>query len=585
MAEKERTDDQKAQDCQKYQKYLASVRLPFEPMIDNIITYVNHSRRKIVDKESKKGQKTGIEVYDGSSMLAKNLLVDGMVGYLCGRNIDWFGYELPGKFNFPRTSGMRHWSGKRMDEMPQVRVFLQDCMDVSYAAFNRSNFYDVIPEFIGDGATCGTANLLAEEEVASGRITFTVPHFRENFIAENQWGRVDTNYRLYKLTLRQLKDKFGMETMKKVDPGFSKAYDDNMHAEKEILHAIYPRSDYDHGKINGKNKPIASMWVYLSPLKLIEETGYNWLPTITWRWRKNNDEWYGRSPAWDAYIDIMLSNQQGRTNLIASHKMAEPPMVAFADMRGNVNVGPRGWTFMDKTTNPNLGEVMPRQLMTIASLPFSVEAQGKTEKIIREHFHVDFFLMLYQAAMNKTELTATQVIEMMGEKAAVLGTRVGMLQSEAFDPIHDRVFEIEMNAGRMPQPPQILMDIGGVIGVQYLGPLAQAQTRLTKSRSIQAGLTLISQVADRKPEALDLIDWDGSIREILDSTGFPAKLIRNDDMVNKIRQMRLQAQEKQRQIENLPKIAKAAAAAGKATQEGSPLAALMGGGTGEEMNA
>lgn len=588
-----RSDDDKAKDALKYQKYLASLRLPFESQIDNIITYVNHSRRKIVDKEAKKGQKTGIEVYDGSAMLAKNLLVDGMVGYLCGRNIDWFAYELPGKFNFPRTSqNMRHWSGKRMDAMPAVREFLQDCSDVSYSAFNRSNFYDIVPEFIGDGATVGTATLIAEEEVGEGRIVFTVPHFRENFIAENQWGRVDTNYRLYKLTLRQLKDKFGLEKMKKIDPNFQTSYDANMHAEKEILHAVYPRSDYDNGKLNGKNKPIASLWVYLSPLKLIEETGYDWLPKITWRWRKNNDEWYGRSPAWDAYIDIMLSNQQGRSNLIAGHKMVEPPMVGFSDLRGTVNAGPRGWTFIDRMTAKNLSEVVPRPLTTGIQLPYSVEAQGRTEKIIREHFHVDFFLMLYQAAMNKTELTATQVIEMMGEKAAVLGTRVGMLQSEAFGPIHDRVFEIEWAADRMPDPPQILQDLLGVSKsknttappVQYLGPLAQAQTRLTKSRSIQAGLTMIGQVAAIKQEAMDIIDWDGSVKEILDSTGFPAKLIRSETMINKIRTMRKEAQAKQQQIENAPKLAKAAASASKAAQPGSPMEKMMGGEEGEAAN-
>ena len=84
-------------------------------MIDNIIAYVNHGRRFISDINLWDGQQTGQFVFDDTAMLARNMLVDGMVGYLCSRNQPWFALELPGKFNFPRTSGMRAWTGQRID--------------------------------------------------------------------------------------------------------------------------------------------------------------------------------------------------------------------------------------------------------------------------------------------------------------------------------------------------------------------------------------------------------------------------------------------------------------------------------------
>jgi hypothetical protein len=121
------TPDEKAKDCQKYLMVLADQRLPWEPAIDNIIMYVNHGRRFIQDTELWPGQQTGQEVFDDSAMLARNMLVDGMVGYLCSRNQPWFALELPGKFNFPRSSAMRSWSGRRVDEYPQVQQWLQDC--------------------------------------------------------------------------------------------------------------------------------------------------------------------------------------------------------------------------------------------------------------------------------------------------------------------------------------------------------------------------------------------------------------------------------------------------------------------------
>src|SRR5271157_1507833 len=170
----ERSDDQKAKDAQKYLQVLADQRLMWEPMIDNIIMYVNHGRRFVQDKNLQPGQQTGQEIYDDTAMLARNMLVDGMVGYLCSRNQAWFALELPGAFNFNRMSGMRSWNGQRIDSYPQVQKWLQDCQTVMYSAFNRSNFYDVITEFISDGSSAGTAHMIIEEDVARNSIVFTV---------------------------------------------------------------------------------------------------------------------------------------------------------------------------------------------------------------------------------------------------------------------------------------------------------------------------------------------------------------------------------------------------------------------------
>jgi hypothetical protein len=570
-----RTDDQKAKDIEKTLRYLAEVRLYFEPMIDNIITYVNHGRRRVSDKDLKKGQKTGLEIYDGSAMSALNLLVDGMCGYLCSRNQRWFRFTLPGKLNFPIMPGMRAWAGRRMDEYPDVRQWLQDCEDVQYAALNRSNFYDIITEFLRDGAAPGTAHILAEEDIGAGRIMFTVPHFRECYIAEDQYGHVDTNYRVYKLTLRQLSNKFGYKRMCELDTNFDNAYRDNMHSEREVIHAIYPRTDYSPDREDSRSKRVASIWVLRQGSKLIEESGYDRMPCITWRWRKNSDEWYGRSPAWDAYVDILTANEQGRSNLIAAHKMVEPPMVAPSDLRGQVNVGPKGWTFMDR----ELTAWMPRPLVTGIQLPFALDAQERTKAIIRDHFAVDFFVALTMASQQGTELTATQVVHMMGEKASVLGTRVGMLQSEALEPIHERVFDIEVAAGRMPMPPPIVqqyaMMTGEKVRVEYLGPLAQAQIHGTKARAIEAGIQMTAQIAQIMPTALDVVDWDATTIDALEAAGFPMNRIRPEQEVANIRQSRLQQMQHQDQVEMMTPMAKLLRAAGPKPEPGSPAQKLL----------
>jgi len=573
-----KTDAEKAKFLEDMFNLLKAIRLPYEEMIDEVIRFVNHSRRSIkVEGNSQKGKNTGVDVYDGTALAAANLAADGIHGYMCSSNIHWFDFTLPGRLNFPRTSGMRQWSGKRMDEYPEVKVWLDECEEVAYAAFLRSNFYEWHPGYIKEGITIGTPTALIEEDVGAGRIIFTMPHFRECYIAEDQFGVVDTLYRNYKISLKNLVQKFGQDKVFSLNTQFKGQYEKDPYAEKECLHAIFPRTDYDPSQADSKNKPVASIYMLMDghEKKILGESGYDDIPTVTWRWRKNNDEIYGRTPAWDAYVDIAQANQMGRTNLIASHKMVEPPMVAPEDLRGKVNNTPDGWTWIDGSVTK---DKMPLPLNTNIQLPFTVEMQDRVGKAIKEHFHVDFFLMLYQAAFNKVDLTATQVIGMQGEQAAVLGTRIGRHQSEALNPIMDRVFNIEVRAGRMPELPQILQDTPGTsIEVDYVGPLSQAQKRLFKTQSIRAGLELGAQISQVFPSSADIIDGDIAMKEALESVGFPAKAFRDPKTVKQIREIRQKDEAAAKDLEAIEGLAKAGQKLTKKIEEGSPLDALTGG--------
>jgi hypothetical protein len=51
-----------------------------------------------------------------------------------------------------------------------------------YSVFIPSNLHGVVTEFISDGATCGMAHMLIEEDVKTGTIGCTVPHSRECYL-------------------------------------------------------------------------------------------------------------------------------------------------------------------------------------------------------------------------------------------------------------------------------------------------------------------------------------------------------------------------------------------------------------------
>lgn len=556
--------DDLAKDLLNKFKFLKRIRQPYEAEVDQVIKFVDHSVRTINEKN--KGTRTGRDVYDGTAISALNMMVDGIAGYLCSRNLKWFRYTLPVKYKW--ANGVT----QRLDNVREVKLWLQDCEDVAYSAFARSNFYDNIPQFIRGGGGVGTSHQFIEEDVGKGRINFLNSHFRENYIAENGFGLVDTNFRCYKETLRNMVDMFGLDEINKIDVNFAESYKKNPYDEREIIHAIFPRKDRDPSIKNNKNKSIASVWLYKD--EVVKESGYDSMPKITWRWRKNNDELYGRSPSWDALIDIMLANQQGRSNLQAAHKMVEPAMFGPAFLRGNVSTTPNAWNFIED--GMSVKDNMPQPLHTVINLPFSVEMQDRVRATIEDHYAVKFFLALTQAAADKTELTATQVLEMMGEKAAILTTRVGMFESEGLDATHERVFTIESKAGRMPDPPDIVYEaMDGEVEVEYLGPLAQAQMYLNTTRTLRSGIQMIAEIANVEPASIDYVDFDETMKDVLYSIGFPEKRLRSDEEVMKIRQQRADQIAQQQALAAAEPLAKAGRMAGFAPEQGSPMEKVM----------
>jgi hypothetical protein len=138
------------------------------------------------------------------------------------------------------------------------------------------------------------------------------------------------------------------------------------------------------------------------------------------------------------------------------------------------------------------------------------------------------------------------------------------------------MFEIERRSGRIPEPPQILLDYGANIEIDYLGPLAQAQKRMFKTQVIRAGIESVGMAANVWPEARHVIDPIKTMRDLLDSQGFPAKDYRTDDEIDEILAQEAQQRQAEEMVEGLPKVAKGISALTKGAQPASPMEMITG---------
>lgn len=573
-----RTVQQKIQDTNKKLASLKLIRQPFEALINEAIEFTYPGRMTISD--TSKGQKKGTTIYDTEATIACNLFGDGMHGYLFSPG--WLKLRLPNTVEFGRTTGMRRWSGKRLDEIPEVAEFLVDSQDVMHAAFTRSNFYSITPQVFKDWGCIGNVGAYGENDLNNNKIQFTVPHIRELYVSRDVFGNVDGVFRDYNIDLSNLVEKFGKEKMKEIFPDLQTKFDSNPYQEFEILHATYKRKNYDMNKLTADNMPWASEWIYSD--KMLLESGYEVMPWVFWSAERNNNEWYARSLIMNAIVEILTANQYGKNNLLTGAKIADPPYAMMESLRGRFNKGPGGNTYLMNN------EKIPEPLINehLKGIPYSLDMLDRIEKKIKAHLKTDVFLMMNQIAFENKNLTATQVVEMAGEKAAVISPITEGAESGFLNPVIDLVWYIENKAGRIPEVPAIMQDIIGRISkpsdmVDCDGPLSQARRRFYKSQRVRVGLEYIkalaeTQIAGGQPATvLDIPNFDKLGRYVaLDA--FPADCINSQEQTDTIRQARLAAEQQAAVNQGLVDAAKAVPGLNKKVEKGSVTDMLVGGG-------
>ncbi len=539
-------------------KQLEEVKEDYLGLWEYIGRYVN-SRRELIrgsQRWDKKGQYRGKRSYSGVANAALGIWVDGMQGFMVAPNLTWF------------KSTMDDW---RLNEIDEVRIFLQEYDKAMYAAFRRSNYYGVLGEWFRDAGSIGTAVLYTEEDIANKTEVHIPIHPREVFISEDKHGEVDTLFRKFMLTARQAVQKFGEEKLSTIIVGNAKDHPEKMH---EFIHAVFPNDEPMFGKLDSANKRFKSVHIESSNKGssdngeeiILKEKGYDVFPYAVWRYRKNSDEIYGYSPAAEAMAEILTLNQFGKTLLMAAQKSVDPPVNAPEQMRGKIRLEPHGYNYFDNSKD------IVSTINTGITFPIGTDREDKLERLIEDKYRVEFFLVL---ARSEREMTATEIMERQSEKAVLMGPQTGRLASEGLRKNFDIVSDIEDRAGRLPSPPPVLLESSSDISIEFTGPLAQAQKRMFALQPIMAGLNGMERVSVLFPNAPDRINEKKLSEAVLDSTDFPQDLMNSDETVDQIRESRAQALAEQKAMETASQMAEAYPKIKDAPEEGSP-AALIG---------
>lgn len=448
-------------------------------------------------------------------------LVSGLSGYSISPNIVWFKLSL---------------ENHRLVDFYGVKDWLEQVEEVMNAEFNRSNLYKQITSFIEDAATIGHGVMLCDEDTASGRLRFTTMKPNEIYLDCNEFGEIDTVFRRYLMTVRNAVGFFGEEN---VADTVKEAYQEETrwNDKIEVLFAVFPRKERDEKKKDAKNKPYAVYHVDMTNRKVMDESGYDENPFSVFLWQQIPGLPYSHSPAICAMPDIKALNVIRKTSLQICQTSAEPPMRVSATVR-KINLIPRGFTYL------NSPDEVVEPIQTGENYPVTLQILEDIKQEVKNWFNVDFFLMLQQ---KQGQMTATEVMELQGEKSAVLSNLVVSLNS-ALSKIISRSFNLLIKAEKLPPPPQSLEGQEAAMKVDFIGPLAQAQRRYHTFGGIAQALQMAIPIMQSFPNAGDYIDADELIKRSMEGQGMPQAIIREDDDVKAIREQRAQAEAQAQQM-------------------------------------
>lgn len=528
-------------------------RALYEPDWEDIIDFTQPNREAFGKEEE--GMRIAEKIYDGTAQMALRLMANGFGGYATSRHMKWFETGL---------------ADREIEELPDVKEWLEDLDDHLYAIFQDSNFYNQMYPFYTDAGSVATATVYVEDDYERGRPWFSTRHPLELFIEQNRYQQVDTVHRDYLIPAREIVAQFGED---KASREVMHDFKNNPDKQYIIRHCVFENTKEMLGKLDNDKWDYASIY-YLPSGKdkeCLERSGYYENPYAVWRWSVNSRELYGRGPSHEALVATATINEMGKSLLQAAHMSSEPAYMAPHRLFGDLHVYPGGFNYL----KPDDKDI--KAINSGIAYPIGVDREDRIAKAIRDAYYVDFFIFVAQwyTQLRQAQKTATEVIKMEGEQAALLSSILGRLQSEALDRVFDRVFSIEQRAGRLPPLPEALWEHAGErIKIRYIGPLFQAQNRIFRTQGPMMALHNGMPLIEKYPQLADIVDWDIVFRDLMEGYGMPQKALRNSREVKRIRAIRAKDMAEQKRLAKLAAIAEAAPKLGKATEEGSPLAQI-----------
>jgi len=571
-----------AQKLQHRLNRLQSDRMNFDIMWDKIARVVLPSQVGFTSTYAP-GTQLNNDIFDATAQLALPRFAAAIDTLVTPQTTKW--HQLQPK-------------NKALKQSADVQRFLSTLNDrlfaVRYAP--RANFASRVAEVYTSMGAFGNGVLYVQD--AKPGIRYISIHLSEIWFDEDHTGRIDTAFWLHEYTVRQLFQRYPHAPLTELRARVLK--DEKVLDQKiKVCQAVYPREDRDPKSRDAKNMKFAAVTFALKGMttsnggassmpngsvtvgsannepEVIEESGYRTFPFAVARYVTAPREIYARGPANDAYADIKTLQEMSKTLLRVGQLAADPLYLAqdadaidpFIARPGTVNYG-----YLSPDGNPRI-----KTLELKAETGFTLEMMQQRREAVNAAFLINLFQVLVDSGSDRK--TATEVMQLVQEKGALLGPVGSRLRTEFLGTVIEREIDILYSSDvfTIDDVPQEMLESSTELDIEYDSPLTRtmkAEEGLGIMRTFEFAIQAANNGKTDKP--LKKLNFNRALERIADVNGAPPDILYSDEEVAAQAQQESQGAALGAAAQALPGIASAAkdfAMAGKLQQQGgAPMA-------------
>jgi hypothetical protein len=485
--------------------------------------------------EQTKGEKRTEKMIDSTGGLALERFAAAMESMLTPRTQKWH-----------RLTPDHDELGKERD----VKLWFEQATNVLFKQryASKANYASQQHEsYMGLGAF-GTSVMFVDKHDKGG-LRYASTNIKEILFELNHQGLLDTTYRKYSLTARQMMQRVELKRWESVPDEVTKANEKTPDKRFDIIHCIRPRKEVEPNRVDARGKEFASFYIAVNGQHVLSEGGYDTMPYQISRYVTGPGEKYGRSPAMFVLPSIKVLNEQKKTMLTQGHRAVAPVLLSHDD--GILD------TFSMAPGSMNPGGVTAEGRALVHALPVGNLAAGQElMDMERQVINDGFLVSLFQILVETPQMTATEVLERAREKGALLSPTMGRQQSESLGPMIEREVDVLMKQNILPPMPEVMVEAQAEFEIVYDSPLSRSQRAEEASgwlRTLEAAIAYANTTQDLS--VLDQFDSDVIYQQLAEINAVPASWMRDPAAIQQLREARAQQQQMQQMVDAAPAAA------------------------------
>jgi hypothetical protein len=255
--------------------------------------------------------------------------------------------------------------------------------------------------------------------------------------------------------------------------------------------------------------------------QLGEEGGYFENPIHKGIWARTPGSKWGHGPGNIALPTVKYVNAWKELMRASGEKVIDPSLITSErNILSDVDLKAAGLTVVR-----DVDQLKP--LESHAQFDVAEGMLERDQKQIRDIFHVDELQMKDSPAMTATEAQIRYEWMMR-----LLGMTLAFIQAYLLGPVVINILAMRVRVGACPPMPKALRDAGGLLNIEYQGPLARSQ-RTDEVAAIERGATFIAGLAQFYPEIRAAMDPVEAVKHVFNRLGIPANIIPPDAILRK----------------------------------------------------